>query len=456
MNETTGKKYDLTRGGIFDKLLLVALPIIGTQLVMMSYNLVDMFMLGRVGSDAVAASGMAGMYMWLSAGVMLIGRMGAEIGVAQNMGRQDKETAQKFSSNSLFLALSLGLVFAAVCLLFASPLIGFFRVKEYHVAKSAANYLSIVAFGMPPTFLGAAVVGTFNGSGNSRVPFLMHSVALVINAILDPIFIFSLSMGVEGAAIATVIAQTGGCALSFFALAYKKDRPFERFIFFMKPDGRYIARILRWSVPIAIESMLFTFFTLIVSRLVADFGAGAIAIYRVGTQIESLCWLTGVGVSTAVTAFVGQNYGAGRWGRIRGCCGIALGASCIWGALVTVLFLTAGGSLFSFFLPDPVLLDGGRSFLRIMALCEIFGCLEAVASGVFRGFGRTFPPSVVSIVSNALRIPIAYYLSRSSLGLNGIWLGVTISASLRGVWVFLWFVLDIGTRLRLTQDTTRV
>jgi Na+-driven multidrug efflux pump len=145
---------------------------------------------------------------------------------------------------------------------------------------------------------------------------------------------------------------------------------------------------------------------------------------------------------------VGQNYGAGKLERIGGGCLVSLAASCSWGVFVTALLLTAGGYLFWFFLPDPALIDGGRSFLRIIAICQIFGCLEAVASGVFRGFGRTLPPSIVSAVSNALRIPIAYTLSRSSLGINGIWFGITISASLRGMWAFVWFLLDIASRLR--------
>ncbi|MCL2684171.1 MAG: MATE family efflux transporter, partial [Synergistaceae bacterium] len=89
------QKYDLTRGGIIDRLLLVALPIIGTQLLMMSYNLVDMFLLGRVGSEAVAASGIAGMYVWMSEGFLLIGKMGAEIGVSQSLGRRDEAGAKK-------------------------------------------------------------------------------------------------------------------------------------------------------------------------------------------------------------------------------------------------------------------------------------------------------------------------------------------------------------------------
>ncbi|MDR0647927.1 MAG: MATE family efflux transporter [Synergistaceae bacterium] len=444
----TDGKYDLTRGGISNKLILVALPIIGTQLLLMSYNMVDVFLLGMVGSQAVAASGMAGMYMWLSNGVMLIGRMGAEIGVAQNFGRRDEESARKFAVFSMYMGLSCGLAFALACIAFARPMIGFFRLEDAPVTQSARNYLSIVALGMPLVFVSAVIAGIFNGSGNSRVPFLMNSVGLVTNAVFDPIFIFSFGMGVEGAAIATVIAQAAAAGLALLALTRKKDRPFARFYFIIKPEARYFADILRWSLPIAADSVLFTFFTLIVSRLVAGFGAGAIAVYRVGTQIESLSWLVGIGISTAVTAFIGQNYGAGAWERIRGCCRIALAWACVWGTTVTVLLAGAGGALFWFFLPDPGLLGMGGSFLRIMAVCQIPGCLEAVSAGVFRGFGRTLPPSVVSVSCSALRIPIAYALAQGVLGTDGIWLGITISATLRGLWICLWFLADVTARLQ--------
>ncbi|MDR1965265.1 MAG: MATE family efflux transporter [Synergistaceae bacterium] len=443
MDET---KYDLTRGGILDKLLLVALPIIGSQLVMLSYNLVDTLLLGRLGSDAVAASGMAGMYMWLASGFMVIGRVGAEIGVAQNMGRREVKAAMKYSWNSMFLSLLAGLAIMAASVIFAEEMIGFFKIRERPVASAAKNYLVIVSFAAPGAFVGASVAGAFNGSGNSRVPFAINSASLVLNAALDVIFIFPLGMRVEGAALATAISQFVACAASLVALASWKGRPFERFDFFSGPERRVIAQVLRWGAPIGAESLLFTFFTMLISRFVASHGAGAIAVYRVGTEIESLCWLIGIGMSTAVAAFVGQNYGAGEWGRIRGCFRLALVSSCAWGVCVTALLVGAGGQIFGIFLRDPVLIGMGGAFLRIISACQILGCLEAVASGTFRGLGRTMPPSIASVASNAMRVPLAYALSQTALGLEGIWWGISLGAALRGLWAFLWCVAEFRRR----------
>jgi putative MATE family efflux protein len=443
--EGRNRKYDLTEGNILNKLLLVALPIIGTQLILLSYNLTDMFMLGRIGSDAVAASGAAGMYMWLSNGLMLLSRMGAEIGVAQNMGGGDVSEARRYSQNSLCLAILTGLTYAAVCAFFSDPLIGFFHIQEEEVAANAKSYLSIVAVGMPATFVTAAIAGTFNGSGNSRVPFFINAVGLLLNVTLDPLFIFVFDMEVAGAAVATVIAQAVGCALSLWAVTQKSDRPFVHYLFWEKPQRRHMAQIFAWSLPVSIESILFAFLTMVLSRFVTDFGAQALAVYRVGSQIESLCWLTGVGFASAITAFVGQNYGAGEWGRIRSCWRIAIMYTSLWGATVTMILIGAGGTLFSLFLRDPELVEMGATFLRIMAISQVLSCWEASAGGSFRGLGRTLPPSIVTTVSNGLRVLLAYFLARGDLGLEGIWWSIAVGASLRGVWIFSWYLRKLRT-----------
>lgn len=442
VSNAANAKYDLTRGSILNRLLLVALPIIGTQLILMGYNLTDMFLLGRVGSDAVAASGSAGMYLWLSNGLMLLGRMGAEIGVSQNMGCGDMATARRFSQDSMTLSVVMGLSFALLCILFNGRLIGFFNIREASVVADAERYLLITALGMPANFVCAAVIGTFNGSGNSRVPFFVISTGLLMNAALDPLFIFVFGMGVAGAAVATVISMYAACALLLRALLKREDRPFERYRFFPRPDFERIARILKWSVPIGAESLLFTVLIMLISRLVADFGARAIAVYRVGTQIESLCWLICIGFSTAITAFVGQNFGAEKWDRVRACFSIAILTVCSWGAIVTVVLIAFGGALFRFFLPEPELVAIGGTFLLILAASQIPGCLEAVGSGVFRGLGKTLPPSIASIVSNSLRVPLAYALSRQ-MGLTGIWLAISLGGAFRGVWVFVWFLREL-------------
>jgi putative MATE family efflux protein len=436
-------KYSLVEGGIINKLFFVALPLIGTQIIQMAYNLTDMFWLGRLSSHAVAASGTVGLYLWLSMAFLLFGRMGAEIGVSQNIGRGDKEAALDFARLSIITAVALGVVLAIVYFFGRGPLVGFFGIKEAHVEQDARNYLSIVSLGLPFTFLAAAISGIFNGSGNTRISLLINGVGLVLNMALDPLLILSAGLGIRGAAIATVFAQAVAAGLSLIALLKYKNRPFTRIDLFKNFDTSVLKQIFKWVTPISIESFLFTFLTMLVAALVASYGTGAMAASRVGSQIESLTWLIAGGYASALTAFTGQNFGAGKWTRIRRGFRISTALMVLWGIIVGFILYFCGPALYKVFLPNnQAVVDIGAQYMRFLALVQIPGCLEGVAAGVFRGQGKTVPPSISSGTINALRVVLAFILTRyTSLGLTGIWIAIAAGTFVRGSWVFIWYLL---------------
>ncbi|MCL2406823.1 MAG: MATE family efflux transporter, partial [Defluviitaleaceae bacterium] len=354
------KNFNLTQGGILRKLMQVAVPIMGSQFLQLSYTLMDMFWVGRLGdmygagptdgSDAVAATGAAGMFIWLSMAFMFFGRMGAEIGVSQNLGKGDVKEARRFAGNSIFIAAASGLLFGVLCIFAAPWLISFFAIPDAHVAADAATYLMIVGFGFPFVFVSSAINGAFNGSGNSRLPFWANSIGFIINMILSPLLIFPAGLGIMGAAIATVAANLITFGIMLWAMKHNKGRPFERYAFFAKPRLREVKQIFKWSLPISAESLLFTFFSMILTRMVfdADFGGTAAqSVMRIGGEIESLSWLIGGGFGSAVTAFIGQNYGANKWTRIHKGRRIAIATMCVWGGLVMLSFLLFGEQLFT-------------------------------------------------------------------------------------------------------------
>ena len=435
------QKYDLTEGNILQKLFLVAAPIMGTQFLQMTYNLTDMFWMGRVGPAAVAAVGTAGMYMWLSVAFMMFGRMGAEIGVSQSIGRGDRKAACAYAQNAMFLAAVSGLVFAVFAISLRYTLIGFFAIQEAHVAQNAATYLAIVSTGMPAVFLNAAITGIFNGAGFSRPTFLTNGLGLVLNMILTPIMIFILDFGIVGAAWATVIAQSAVLILNLLAIRVLSIRPFPELYFFQKPDMACLRQIFRWTTPISIESAAFTLLSMVIGRFVAAFGADALAIQRVGIQLESLSWLIAGGFSSALTAFMGQNYGRGRFSRICEGSAVSMKIMIAWGLFATAIPWLFGRPMFALFLPEEPILSEGVLFLRILSVCQLFMCLEAWAAGIFRGLGKTIPPSISTITGNALRIPLSYALSLTTLGVTGLWWGIVLGACLRGVIIVTWYLL---------------
>ena len=409
------------------------------QLMQMSYNLTDMFWLGRSGSDAVAASGTAGMFMWFGAGLMMLGRIGCEIGVSQSLGKSERDNARSFAQNAVYIGGAVGLLYGLILILFRSPLIGFFGIAEKNVVADAQMYLLITSLVIPLNNITSVIGGAFNGSGNSRTPFFMNAMGLALNMALDPLFIIELGMGVKGAAIATILSQIVVFLLNAAAIKKSKNRPFEEFGFFAKPDMNKMKSMLRWSLPVTLESVLFCFLSMLTSRFEASFGAYAIAVSRVGSQVESLTWLVGGGYASALISYVGQNYGAGKFNRISKGMNISFGLMTIWGGFAMLLLLFFGRALFGFFLPDPELLDYGAGYMRILALAQIPMCIEGVAGGGFKGTGKSVPPAIVSITVNALRVVAAYYLMQTSMGLYGIWVAISISSLVKGIWGTVWY-----------------
>ena len=204
-------EQDLTRGPILKGLVKMALPIMGTSFIQMAYNLTDMIWIGFLGSNAVAAVGIAGFFRWLSQAFIFLGKTGTEIRVAQATGAGKNDVAQKVARNGLLISSVVAVIYSSAILLLRRPLIGFFNTNNAVVEDMAIAYLIIVVSGLIFNFLNQVLTGVFNGRGNSKLPFQINAVGLVINMVLDPVLINGMGpfpvMGVKGAAIATVFAQ---------------------------------------------------------------------------------------------------------------------------------------------------------------------------------------------------------------------------------------------------------
>jgi len=442
---------DLTQGKIFSTIFRLALPIAGGQVMHMAYNLLDMFWIGLVSGDAITSVGIAGLFMWLSVGLMLIGRVGAEVGVAQARGRGDTVAAYRYSRTTVYIAAVLGTVYGIFLIVFRTPLIGLFNFQAAHIALDAANYTAITAIGMPAMFISSAIGGAFVASGNAKTPLLISAGGLILNMVLTPLLVFGFGLGVVGAAFASIIAQYTVLTTSIFALKRFKSRPFAEYHIFTKDiisdfrDG--IARdIFKLTIPICIENTIFPLLSMVTTSFEVGFGDFIPALTRVGTQVESLSWLVGAGFGAALTAFVGQNFGAGEHERISKAVKYTTGFLAGWGLIVTLVMWFGGEIVFGIFLSGyaiyPERFELFLMFMRILAVCQIFANLEFVAGNAFRGKGRPLPPSIVGIASNVIRVPLAFALSRTSLGVLGIWAAISFTAALRGICSCTWYFID--------------
>ncbi len=438
------KQNSITQGSIIKALFGLALPIMGTSFVQMAYNMTDMIWVGRVGTKAVAAVGTAGFFSWLAVAFILIPRIGAEVGVAQSVGRQDMGEAKVYIKHSIQMIVFLGLAYGAILIIFRKPLIGFFNLGEADVINDAIKYLVIISLGMVFFFINPVFSAVFNGYGESRTPFLINSAGLVINMVLDPLLILGIGpfprMEVVGAAIATIIAQAAVTVI-FVIVAMRKTNLFTGLSLFSAPDAEHIKKITKLGLPVALQSGLFTGFAMIIARIIAKWGPIPIAVEKVGSQIESISWMTAGGFQTAMSAFIGQNFGAKKWSRVFKGYFVGLIIMSAFGLFASGLLIFAGRPIFSVFIPEEETIRYGVTYLKILGLSQLFMCTEAVTAGAFNGLGKTVPPSVVGITLNALRIPTALILSSTALDLNGVWWAISVSSILKGILLPTWYII---------------
>jgi len=313
------------------------------------------------------------------------------------------------------------------------------------VIEMATDYLLIISLGLIFYFLNPVFTGIFNGSGNSSTPFKINVIGLVINMVLDPLMIMGIGpfpkMGIKGAALATVIAQFV-VTMVFLIIVKNKSKLFKGLKIFQKPDKDYLRTIFKLGLPASVQTAIFASIAMVIAKIIAQWGATPIAVQKVGSQIESISWMTAGGFSTAISAFVGQNYGAGKWDRIKE--GYKKGLLIVGsiGIFATCLLIFGARPIFKLFIPkDKEALQMGITYLRILGISQFFMTIEIATQGAFNGIGRTIPPSFVGILFNGLRIPASLILSSTSLGLNGIWWSISISSVFKGIVLVFWYIV---------------
>ena len=438
-------RINLLEGNILPALSALALPIMATSLIQMAYNLIDMIWIGKIGASAVASVGAAGMFMWLSNGLATLAKMGGQIKVGHALGAQKKEDAASYAQSSIQMGIVFAIGFGILYVVFADEMIGFFQLNSAQVIQDAKLYLMITCGLVIFSFMNQIFTGILTAMGNSRTSFIATGIGLVLNIVLDPLFIFGFGaippMGVAGAAIATVLAQL--VVMLLFLYTILRDTVlFSNVHILHSYSSQHTMEIFRIGLPSAVQSMLFSGISMVIARLIAGWGDAAVAVQKVGSQIESISWMTAEGYAAALNYFVAQNHGAKNTDRILEGYRLSMIVMLSWGVFCSLVLIVFPQLIFQVFIQEAEVLPMGVDYLRILGVSQLFMCMEITTAGAFSGLGKTLPPSIVSITLTGARIPMAILLGRW-LGLNGVWWAITISSIGKGIVLLGWFLKDI-------------
>lgn len=435
-------KVSMTEGPLLGVIARVAVPIVLSNLLNASYQIINGLWVGQLGADAIAAVAASGPMFFvlvsLGSGLATAG----SVLIAQYEGARRGDGVDHIAAQTLLMVAGMAALFAATGALLARQILRLIGV-EPALQTLTAHYLSISYLGMVPLFGFMAIQGMLQAVGEVRFAFRVMLATVLVNAALDPVFIFLLHWGVAGAAIATVTAQVLALGLGLFHILSGRSALHLKPVHF-RPDLGHMRRAFALGMPASIEQATRTFGSLALMSTAAQFGTHALAAFGMGTRLMNFFFGPILGLSVATAAVVGQNIGAGRMDRAE-----AAGRLCAWlgFGLLTVIGLAliplAPWIMGAMSPRDPELIRAASGF--VYAFAPFLGVMAVPQTllGVFRGAGSTRQSMTISIVMQwGVQLPTAWGLAfLTPVGVGGVWwsyAAANVAASLIAMAWFAW------------------
>ena len=450
----------MTTGAVTPRLFKLAWPLVAGNLLQTVYNLADMFWVGRVNAEAVAAVSLMFPTAYLFISVAMGLTAGANAVVSQHIGAGNERQAQNAVAQSVLLALVVAGLLAAFGLTIRRPLVAVIGAEDA-VFDAAVAYIEVVFLAIPFTFLFFVFRASLRAAGDTRTAMWLVALSAGLNIVIDPVFILdwgpSLGLGAQGAAIATFISRGFAAAAGLYILVDGGWGICLR-VGDLRPDWPVLRRLVDVGYPATFDGLTRSLAAVTFAALVARFGAVATAAYGIGIRLMSVSWTISGAVGQAAATGVGQNLGARKPERAAEVTYKGTGGA------MAVLF-AAGGLAWAFpaaamrvFIADPEVVDAGVVFLRIIAPFWAFMGGLMVVQGGFRGAGRTRVAFLLSLLSRwVFRIPVAlllaYDLALNPVSVTGLWWSLPVSSVVAFVVGVAWFRRG-GWQKAIVEDAT--
>ncbi|HHY0136270.1 TPA: MATE family efflux transporter [Clostridioides difficile] len=414
---------DLTTGHEGKSIFFFAMPMLIGSLFQQLYNTADSIIVGRfIGKEAMAAVSGANPIMFLLVAALMGVSLGFSILVSQFYGSGDLKKV-KATIDTTYILLFIGSILISILgIVFGGPMLKLMNTPESVFAQSKL-YLTIIFSGILFSAGYNSVSAILRGLGDSVTPLYFLIIATILNIVLDLTFIVVLRMGVEGVALATIMAQ----AVSFIISIIYLNKKHEVLKFKIKGivyDNKIFKDGLRLGLPSGVQQMLFSIGNMALQFLVNSYGTSAMAAFGAGLRIENFISLPIMNLGSAVSTFVAQNIGAGENERVKKGIRESIKMTLVLAVTVIALILLFRENLIALFNTDKDVIKIGSSYLFIIGPFFLFIGTSFVLSSAMKGAGDSMFALISSIVSLWLgRLPASYLLSKF-FGTDGIWMGI--------------------------------
>ena len=451
------KRYDLTEGPIITSLIKIAIPIIFANILQTAYQLTDTFWVGRLGSKAIAAVSISFPIIFLLISLGGGMAMAGTILVAQFTGKGDKQAVDHMTSQTSLLIWVISILLTIVGYFLSPVLIGLMHV-EASVYVDAVSYMRITFSGIIFMFSSMVFQSLMRGVGDVKTPMYIILATVLLNLVLDPLFIFGYgvfpALGVGGAALASVGTQAIAAIIGYGILLRGK-RQLHLHLRDLKPDFPLILKMFKIGLPASIEQSTRAAGMTAMVGLVATFGTLTLAAYGIGTRILSFVIIPALGLSMATSTLVGQNIGAGKVDRAEKITKLSAGAGFFVLTAIGIIMFVFAKQIATIFIPhETETIKTSAQFIKTMALTFGFIGIQMSLNGAFRGAGNTVIPMLLSIISLwILRFPLAYLLSHfTRLVELGIWLAFPIANIVAAIIALILYNRGSWKQKRITDE----
>ena len=391
------KKIDMTHGSLWDKILMIALPLAASGILQQLFNAADVAVVGQfVGKEAMAAVGanasVVNILITMFTGISL----GANVVISRYTGRKDKENAENAAHTAILVAVISGFFILVLGQCIARITLEMMSVPS-DCLDMAVLYLRVYLCGMPVIFLYNFEAAIFQSQGDTKTPLMCLIISGIVNVILNLFFVIVIGMTVNGVALATVISN-GISSMLLFAFLLKGKTPLtiEKQRFHIHAE--LLKEMLQIGLPAGLQGMVFSISNILIQSAVNSLGTDVVAGSSAAGNLEIIGYFVVNSFSQACTTIIGQNFGANQPERCHKTLMISLVESWIVGGTVSFLIIIFGKQLLRLFNSDPnVIAFGYQRLFWILSFEVINGTIDII-SGAMRGYGESLTPALIALV----------------------------------------------------------
>ena len=417
----------------------LAIPMMFGMMVQTIYSLVDMIFVGMVGSNSLTALAFNLPILFFGMGLVFGLGSGVTAVIAQYIGSNDLEKANNSAQQSIYMGLIIGFILTFVGLVFGKEILKFLGTP-LNILPLAWNYFKIIVSAYVFIVMSIFFRSIFSGEGDMKTPMIVGGIGTILNIILDPIFIFYFNMGVEGAALATVVSQIFVSLIFTYLLLIKKYSFIKISLSLYKFSFKILLKIIKIGLPASFSMIIMSIGGASFNRILVEFSSDAVAAFQIGIRLDHVFLIPAISISTSVVTLVGMFYGAKKFNLVKQITFYAIRSTVLIGIIIGFLFFVFSDNIVSVFSDNINIQKISSQYLRYFVFGYPFVAISMISGRAMQGLGKGIPMLILTllrvlVISLAFSFFFVFFLNKS---IEWVWISQVISVIFSSFIAWLW------------------